>query len=187
MSYVKYDALIEEKLIECNREGMGELIGYLKRNGFYEAPCSGAYHLAEFGGLARHSLNVMLTAIKLNETLGYPCETESVVIASLLHDVGKIGQFGKPNYVENILKGGKRSESKPYETNKDLTYEEHEIRSVIIVSKFIDLTEAEQNAILHHNGLWGKLDSSYSSTFDKHPLSVIIHFADLWASRVMEV
>lgn len=174
-----------------NREGIDELIDCLEQGGFFESPCSGGNHLAKLGGLVEHSINVHDIAIELAETLLYgelaeEYPQESVILCALLHDVGKMGQFGKSNYIPNILKSGKISESKPFETNKDLIYEEHEIRSVVTISKFIDLTEAEQNAILHHNGLWGKLDSSFGSSFDKNPLAMIIHFADLWASRVKE-
>lgn len=178
---------ISSALYETKRPGIEKLVFHMLNNGFFEAPCSGSYHLAEEGGLAQHSMNVYDTAYALNIALGYPCEEEEITIAALLHDLGKMGQFGKPNYTENLLKSGERSKSKPYETNKDLMPEEHEIRSVIIASKFIDLTEEEQHAILHHNGCWGKLDSSFSSSYDKYPLDMIIHFADLWSSRVTEV
>ena len=69
-------------------------------------------------------------------------------------------------------------------TNKDLLYEDHEIRSVKICAKFIELTEEEEHAILYHNGLYGSL--KYSIQGKETPLYMIIHFADMWASRVLE-
>ena len=108
----------------------------------------------------------------------------SVVIAAALHDLGKCGQFGKPNYVPNVLKSGKASDSKPFKTNPDLLYVDHEIRSVAIAQMFIDLTEEEQFAILYHNGLYGPL--KYSLQGKETPLYMIIHWADMWASRVVE-
>ena len=109
---------------------------------------------------------------------------DSVVIASALHDLGKMGQFEKPNYVPNVLASGKTSDAKPYKTNPELLPVEHEIRSVVIASMFIDLTEEEQFAILYHNGMYGSL--KYQLQGKETPLFMIIHFADLWASRVTE-
>ena len=48
----------------------------------------------------------------------------------------------------------------------------------------IELTEEEEFAILYHNGLYSELKYSYSGK--ETPLSMVLHFADLWASRVTE-
>ena len=102
----------------------------------------------------------------------------------MLHDLGKCGQFGKPLYVPNILKSGKPSDTKPYETNRDLLTLPHEVVSVVEATKFIDLTEDEQRAIAWHNGLYGCF--KYDIQGKETPLYMIIHFADMWASRVVE-
>jgi len=176
-------------LLKTKREGMEDLLAYLKEEGFYEAPCSGSYHLAKEGGLLEHSLNVLHIAEKISVVL-YGAKNltnemkDSIAICALLHDIGKIGQFGKPNYVPNILKNGTQSEAKPYETNKELLPVDHEIRSITIASMFIDLTEEEQFAILYHNGLYGNL--KYALSGHETPLFMIIHWADMWASRVTE-
>ena len=52
------------------------------------------------------------------------------------------------------------------------------------IDKRADLTEEEEFAILYHNGMYGQLKYSYSGK--ETPLSMIIHFADMWASRVIE-
>ena len=109
---------------------------------------------------------------------------ERVNITSLLHDVGKVGQFDKPGYVENILKSGKRSDKKPYMVNSDLLNVPHEIRSLSIIDSRMNLTEEEYFAILYHNGLYGPL--KYEITGKETPLYLLLHFADMWASRVIE-
>ena len=115
---------------------------------------------------------------------------DSIIICSLLHDIGKVGQFGKSYYVENYLsktdKEGNpiRSESKPYVSNKELLNIPHDIRSIAILSKFIELTEDEQFAILYHNGLYG--DLKYQISGKETELYMLLHFADLWVSRVVE-
>ena len=61
---------------------------------------------------------------------------------------------------------------------------DHELVSVIEASKYIKLTEDEQMAIAWHNGLYGLF--KYQIAGKETPLYMIIHFADMWASRVME-
>lgn len=88
-----------------------------------------------------------------------PDETQNaIIICALLHDLGKMGDYGKPNYVPNMIKSRKKdengeyplvqSEAKPYEINKELLYIPHEVRSIAIAERFIKLTEEEEQAIL---------------------------------------
>lgn len=174
-------------LCQVDREGINTLIVRLAAMGFFNAPCSGGFHLAENGGLVEHSNNVCLMALKIAESVGYE-NTESVIIASLLHDVGKCGDHGKPNYTENFLKGRDkngnplRSEKKPFSTNKDLLYLPHEVRSIAIIRQFMELTEEEEHAIYYHNGKYTHTGYDLKET----PLQMIVHFADLWSSRVTE-
>lgn len=178
-----------DTLLKTEREGMVELLDYLADNGFLDAPCSTKFHLAKEGGLLEHSVNVLHVAEKLSVSL-YGAKNltkelkDSIAICALLHDIGKIGDFGKSNYVPKVLKSGKVSEAEPYETNKDLLYIDHEIRSIKLASLFIDLTEEEEHAILYHNGLYGNL--KYAISGKETPLYMIIHWADMWASRVVE-
>ena len=200
---------IKDKIVSLlkltERKGIDNLIEHMEEAGFFNCPCSGSNHLAVEGGLAEHSYNVyrimkdsyilipdVLNAIGMNSK-----EIDnSVIICSLLHDLGKMGDFGKPGYVPNMVKDGrptkaepeqkyKQSESKPFEVNKDLSPVNHEVRSVKIASKYIELTEEEELAILWHNGLYGNF--KYDINGKETPLYLLLHFADMWASRVMEV
>lgn len=182
-------------LLSTEREGMENLIKWMEENGFFTSPCSGSYHLSKIGGLAEHSNNVLDQAMKLASSIAPDISDDSMIICSLLHDLGKCGDHGKPGYVPNMVKDGrptkaepeqkyKQSELKPYEANKELYPIDHEIRSIKIVSKFINLTEDEELAILWHNGLYGNF--RYQIQGKETPLYMILHFADMWASRVIE-
>lgn len=188
---------IIDLLRSTNREGIEGLIWEMENGGFFEAPASGAYHLCVPGGLAEHTLNVYKAALQISTALQADVPMESLVIATILHDLGKMGDKGKRNYVENYVRSKAKnketgeydmvqSASKPYETNKDLVYIEHEIRSVMIAERFIELTEQEEQAIICHNGLYGKMMSSFSHAADSDPLYLILHTADMWASRIVE-
>lgn len=185
---------IKELLLSTKREGMENLVAHMEENGFFTSPCSGANHLAKRGGLAEHSLNVYKIASDLQKCFGSKEPEESIIICSILHDIGKMGQFGKANYIPNMLKGRPtkanpnptpyQSDAKPFKTNPDLLYVDHEVRALSIISKYIDLTEEEQTAILWHNGLYGAF--KYQIPSKETPLYMIVHFADMWASRVIE-
>lgn len=178
---------ITELLLSTKREGIEDLILYLDEIGFYDAPASTRYHGAKEGALAEHSLNVMNCARTLAKAwMGkkwYEAHQDSITICALLHDLGKCGQFGKPLYIPNILKSG-QSEAQPFKTNPDLMTLPHEVVSVIEITKFIDLSEDEQRAIAWHNGLYGCF--KYDIQGKETELYMIIHFADMWASRVVE-
>lgn len=189
------------KLLQSTgREGMDRLLEWMDRNGFYTMPCSGGYHLAKEGGLAEHSLNVLGVMQDMSFLL---CsgpdklskeEQDAIYICALLHDLGKCGDYGKPGYIPNMLKGRAtkanpapepyQSPNKPFKVNDELSPVDHEIRSVKIISKFIDLTEKEELSILWHNGLYGNF--KYQVSGKETPLYLILHFADMWASRVVE-
>lgn len=142
-----YKEKITELLLSTNREGMDKLVEHMENGGFFTAPCSTRYHLSKEGGLAEHSLNVYENALRISGGLGRPEEVlrDSLIIVSLLHDLGKMGQFGKENYVPNMLKGRatkvnpdpepKQSEAQPYKSNPDLLYVDHEVRSIAIASR----------------------------------------------------
>lgn len=175
------------RLKGTNREGIEDLIAYMENCGFFSAPCSSQYHLCCEFGLVHHTRHVITAAENIGYTLlrkeKYEKIKDSVIIAAALHDLGKMGQFEKPLYIENRLKNGDLGK-KPYTTNPELLNIPHEVRSIAIASMFIDLTEEEQFAILYHNGLYG--DFKYEIIGKETPLYLIIHFADMWATKVME-
>lgn len=179
---------IDKLLLDTKREGIEDLVSYLNEIGFYDAPASTRFHGAETGALAKHSLNVMncarTLAIAWMGKKWYQEHQDSITICALLHDLGKAGQFGKPLYIENVLKSGKPSDAQPFKTNEDLKTLPHEIVSVVEATKFIDLTEDEQRAIAWHNGLYGIFKYDIQGKEDE--LYMIIHFADMWASRIIE-
>ena len=181
---------ITEILLRTHRDGIEDLITQMGDMGFWTAPASGGNHLHMEGGLAQHSLNVAEAAEKIGLALlgaeNYNRIHNSIMTCALLHDLGKCGDWGKALYVENILKTGKRSEAKPYKRNPDLTNIPHGVRSVLIAEKYLfDLTEDEEYAIMYHDGLY---EPSNVAVVKGHEsvLYMILHWADMWASKVME-
>ena len=180
---------IKTCLIKTKREGMADLTMFMEDAGFFTAPASGGNHSNQVGGLAAHSLNVLHMAERMSVALygGENISEElrnSIVIATLLHDLGKVGDYDKQMYVPNILKSGKQSEAKPWMRNKQLSNVPHSVRSVKLATLFIDLTEDEEWAILAHDGLYDFM--KYEIMGHETELYMLVHFADLWSSKVLE-
>ena len=191
---------IIETLKKTKREGVDDLIAFMEEIGFFTAPASGGNHSNSEGGLAEHSLNVCHTAEKLSVSLigGVNITDEirdSVIIAALLHDLGKCGDYGKQMYVPNMIKDGrptqknpeqkyKQSEAKPWKRNPDLLPLDHATRSIKLATLFIDLTEEEEFAIRYHDGLYET--ANYGVKGHETQLYMILHWADMWSSRVLE-
>lgn len=179
---------IREQIIDIlnatQREGIEDFIEEMEQNGFFDAPCSGGNHLCKIGGLAEHSLNVYKTAVKIAEALNYEDVDNTVAIVALLHDYGKCGDYGKTLYVDNVLKSGKVSTAKPFKRNSDILEKNHAVKSVVMINRFFDLTEDEEYAILHHDGLFER--SNIEAWQSPTPLLMILHYADLWSARVIE-
>ena len=85
-----------ELLRSTKRDGVEDVISDLENLGFFEAPASAGHHLNVEGGLVKHSINTCRAALAIWEAmkpLEPALETEvkrdSIIIASLLHDVCK--------------------------------------------------------------------------------------------------
>ena len=191
--------IIVTALKKTERPGIDDLIDYMDEIGFFTAPASGGNHSFKEGGLAEHSLNVMRMIEKFGVAAlggeGYNAIQDSAVISALLHDLGKCGDYGKKLYVPNMIKDGrptkaepeqkyKQSEAKPWKRNPDLLPIDHSIRSIKLATLFIDLTEDEEFAIRYHDGLYEP--ANYSVKGHETQLYMLLHWADMWSSRVLE-
>lgn len=179
---------VVDRLLETKREGMEDLVDYMDEIGFFSAPCSGGNHLCCEFGLVHHTRNVIMAAENIGYALlgkqKYMEIRDSVTIAAALHDLGKCGDYGKQMYVPNILKSGKQSDAKPFKQNKELLPLDHATRSIKLATLFIDLTEEEEFAIRYHDGLYER--ANYAVNGNETALYLIIHYADLWSSRITE-
>lgn len=179
------DYKFDELYSFIQREGREELRAYLERCGYFKAPASSQYHLCKDGGLLEHSVNVTNLMLQMKKAfeLGH-ISIESIAITGLLHDIGKAGYYGKPGYIENILKNGQRSSAKPYESNKDMLSIPHEVTAIHTITQHISLTEEEVFAILYHNGLY--TSTGYGLKGQERELQTLLHHCDLWSSRFIE-
>ena len=161
------------------RKGIDDMLKWYDENGFYDAWASTSFHCNYPGGLAEHTFNVITNALKLADVLGSNVSRESIVLCALCHDAGKCNY-----YVPNLLKSGKTSGSKPMKIDPELRIKNHAFRSLMIVSKFLELTESERICILCHDGFFEASNREYMLSLDE--LLYIVHSADLYAARFQE-
>lgn len=162
------------------RDGVDAFLKNLEGNGFYDAWASTTFHCNYKGGLVEHTLNVIEYALNLADTFGSSLSRESIVLCASCHDIGKAYDY----YVNNLLKSGKVSGSKPKKINPKLMIKSHAMRSLTIASKFFNLTENEKVCILSHDGWYENTNREYMLALDE--LLYIVHSADLYVARFVE-
>lgn len=194
-----YKKEFTDLLRSCNREGMSDVINDLEDWGFFEAPASASHHLNVKGGLVLHSLNTCKAALKvwegmkqLEPSLEQEVPRESVIIASLLHDVCKADIY-QPTIKRKKNAMGGWDDVPGYNISfKNFPMGHGEKSVVLLLCSGLELTDAEMLAIRWHMGAWGLNMNSYEEqrNFDtahlRYPLVMITHTADSLATSIME-
>ena len=136
--------LIISELRRTGRPGIEEVIQYMERTDFFEAPASTKFHNNIPGGLARHSLQVFQIAEKINETiLDFDFSIDSIRLCGLLHDFCKIEVY-------KINEDEKTKASEPY-VHDDKFPIGHGDKSVLILTRLgLELKDEELLAIRYH-------------------------------------
>lgn len=208
---------MKEKFIEIfkqhiNRPGADKLLEWLEKSDFFEAPASTRFHLSRPGGLVEHSINVYERLRKLyniekygdlSEVTVFP-EAETVAICGLLHDVCKVNCYvqepknqktydpdkvaaaqtwqvkhdGMGDFIWETVMGYKFDDGLPYG---------HGEKSVYIISSFMRLRREEAMAIRWHMGPDGDGWRTVGEAYNRFPLAVMTHIADMQATYLDEV
>ena len=178
-----------KSLVTVQKEGFQKLMSFLEsKTEWLKSPASTKFHLCKEGGLLEHSCNVAENLLRIKATLAPHVSDESCVIVGLLHDLGKCGMPGNPQYIKNEPTDRQKQfgypASIPYAFNTKLTYLSVPIRSIYYVLKFLNLTEEEVQAIVYHDGQY--VDDNASVATKEMPLTLMLQFADTWSSFVTE-
>ena len=188
-----------EKLLSTGREGMENVIKHLERLGFFTAPASTKFHLNVKGGLMQHSWNVCNTALMLREQmiqmkseLADKLPVESVIIASLLHDVCKSNIY-KEALLNRKNDQGYWEKVPGYEGDYTSIPLGHGEKSVIMLLTLgLRLTKDEMLAIRWHMTAWelafqsSEQKANLQKAREIAPLCAIVQAADGLASALLE-
>lgn len=188
-------------LRSTNRDGVEELLEYLDEEPmrFFTAPASVNHHLNHDGGLVRHSLNVCHAGLKLRELaiearpdLAPHLTRDSVIIATLLHDICKA----------DIYQPVRKTRRNHFGINVDFdTYDidysnfpigHGEKSAILALWTGLDITKEELLAIRWHMTAWELPMQSYealrnlNTARDLHPLCALVQLADNFAAALTE-
>lgn len=177
-------------LQSVQRDGIDKLISYLEKSDFFKAPASTRFHGNYEGGLLEHSLNVYhLLKEKLQQkpfSEYVQASDETVILITLLHDICKT------NYYTVDFRNKKNEDGvwikEPYYTVNDTIPYGHGEKSVMMITKFVELTMEEMYAIRWHMGFTEpkELYNTIGNVYEKFPLAFALHEADLEATYLLE-
>lgn len=164
------------------RPGAADLLEWMEGNSFFEAPASKGHHGAKPGGLANHSINVFerigniaTKEIRTPEVF----KTETLAVVALLHDLCKIDEY----------KTAEGNQANSYQLTHNFPVG-HGEKSVILILRFMKLTDEEILAIRWHMGQYdfyargGGYDLDHA--FRQCKLAVMLHLADMMATHFDE-
>jgi len=169
-----YDEYIE-------RPGAKELKNWLRSTDWETAPASTRFHESYPGGLMDHSVKVWDELIRLLKA--YPevkVTAETAAICALLHDVCKAGLYTQE--LRNKKDETGRWIQVPFYTVKEqFCFGGHGSKSVYLIQKYMQLTDAESTAINCHMGAEVGNHAVYDA-YRQWPLAFLLHAADMAAT-----
>ena len=171
---------MKEKFIELlrstNRENIEELIKFIQKTDFFEAPASTRFHGSREHGLVEHSLKVYELLLQKVKTASIEIKTpeESLILIALLHDICKANYY-KIDY---------RNAKNALGVWEKVPYYGHGEKSVMMITEYIKLTPEEKYAIRWHMGYTEpkELYNTIGLAFTKYPIALLTHEADLEAT-----
>ena len=153
------------------------------------------YHSAFPGGYVDHVNRVVEYAVKqmrLYKEMGGTVDftEEELVFAALFHDLGKMGDGEKLNYLPQTDKWRQDKLSETYTNNPELDFMLIPDRSLFLLQKFgIPVSKNEYLAIRLHDGVFDDANKAYFFSYNpssrmKTNIVNVLHTADFLASKV---
>lgn len=189
MDDIVLDPSYKERFLDlCStikRQGIAELLEWLEKSDFFSAPASTRFHGNYPGGLLVHSLNVYDETKRLlaaYQEIQVP--EESVIIASLFHDLCKVNFYAtESRNRKNEL--GQWEKYNAYTIQEKFCFGGHGSKSVFLVQNFMKLTPEEAVAINCHMSSWDG-NKDVGNAFGQYPFAWLLHVADESATYIKE-
>lgn len=178
--------LLPDLIAEFERTKINDIISsefkhYLIDHGFFDVPASTKYHSSYEGGLFRHSLTVMNVLVELSRKNNLKWKRdESPFIVGMFHDLCKIDQYYHATDEDS---------SESWEYNSETLFNGHGIKSVVLLSQYMTLTEEEAACIVYHMGAFtpkGEWEN-YTRAVSLFPNVLWTHHADMIATYVFKL
>ena len=177
-------------LRSTKRDGIEDVINFLEKTDFFQAPASTRYHGNYEGGLLEHSMKVYEIFKEKVKTACIDTKTpeESLIIMALLHDICKVNYY-KVDYRNAKNQTTGEWERVPYYTIDDTIPYGHGEKSVMMLTEYIKLTNEEKYAIRWHMGFTEPKENyqALSVALKKYPITLLLHEADLEATYFFDI
>lgn len=196
-----YKAQFIDLLKSTGREGIDDLIDMLDdgKMRFFTAPASVNHHLNSDGGLLVHSLNTCRAGLKLREMviamnpdLEHKLKQDSVIIATLLHDICKADIYS-PTIKKRKGENGLWQEVETYDINySNFPMGHGEKSAMLALMSGLEIYDDELLAIRWHMAAWDlpmqsiELTRCINVARDEHPLCSLVNLADGIAANLLE-
>lgn len=141
-------------------------------------------HNAFEGGLVDHSLRVLKFALTINKSMQMKLPVKSIIIASLFHDLGKVGDEKAAFYLPQDSDWHKK-QGIMWKYNPDMMLNTTD-RSLWLLQYFhIPVSQDEWQAIRLADGQY--VDENKGYKMKECMLATIIHMADLLATKMEKI
>ena len=178
----EFIAIFKENI---HRDGSERLLEWIEKTDFFTAPASTKFHCACESGLVMHSVSVYKTMMEKH----FDEETDSretFAICALLHDLCKAGFYKVSTRNQKNDETGEW-EKVPYYAVEDSFPYGHGEKSVFLIERFMRLKVEEAIAIRWHMGGFDEAGGyAMSNAYDRYPLAVKLHLADLESTYLRE-
>lgn len=180
MDLTEKDRIEQFKKVMCNcmpQRFKPEFVDTLQKMGFFVVPASIHHHGAYEGALFDHSLMVANTLMSLTRRLELKwSDGRSPLIVGMFHDICKTDNY-------------QRTKDEAWEYNNATLLPGHGEKSVIMIQRFMRLTEEEMYCVRWHMGAFDDKENwnSYGRACTVFPNVLYTHMADMIAARVLGV
>lgn len=160
-------------------ESWEPLFQFLYAEGFFRAPASIRHHGAYPGALFDHSYAVTQSLEFLTERLNLRwARARSPYIVGMFHDLCKMDNYRMAD-----------GSGEKWEYNKDVLMPGHGEKSVILLQRFLTLTDEETLCIRWHMGAFDDKENwdAYGRACSEWPNVLYTHTADMIAARVLGI
>ena len=171
---------------QIKRDGIEDLMNWLRESDFYKAPASTRFHGNYEGGLLEHSLNVYHELKRLLAV--YPeveVDDETVIVSALFHDLCKVNMY----ITEKRNRKNEQGQWESYDTytiKEKFCYGGHGSKSVFIIQQFMKLKPVEAVAINCHMGAFCEDWKVVGNAFEQYPFAWLLSVADQSATYIVE-
>lgn len=195
-NWTKFKEIIDTEFDGERKEKLNEMYDYFEER-MIMAPASGRehFHNAFPGGYVDHVLNVINGAVKLMELWEAAGNIinftrEELIFSAMHHDLYKVGDMYNDYYVVNDSQWHREHQGLIYKFNEKLMHNSSFWRTLYLLSQFgIKYTEFEQIGMLCADGMYAVETETVLKQHElarqiRTNLPIIIHHADMWATRL---